>query len=501
MSYPVEWNKKRILRDFVQNFYDDAGYSEFGKIFKSHYNPKASKLTLSTKSEGFNYEWLMHMGASTKQESAGKYAGFFGEGFKVASLCALRDHHWKIHMRSKNWSLEVVSIVTNIDGKDLHQLAYQVEDNLDITQDTLLTIGEIDEKDAKLIDGVVYGFYYQENPLIGKCIFKNDMVSIHERSTTPKPDHFPSGLAVSGDGIVFIGFQARSSFVQPLVLCNHSFQTSDRERHDVYFGTLLDVLLNMIDSLDATTCCYMLEQLKKYWYDYPDSRKDVDSWYSVIRKLIRKIVYTDSSSTIRDKFIQKYPHLVACERPTNTEMRNKKTQALSWKKLHSPMSKLVQDSFVKLGYKTIVQLCEEAGGFNQSRVASTTQERQLLLLLKQVAKEIFGDFFVDYPLCKVIENDSASCRGMAKLQKRIIQTYNSMGHQFRYHLIQIEIKKSLLEKERFSEAFSVYCHELCHCFGADASASFSRSLTDAMSLIMTHMECLQDYRQKWLACF
>jgi len=127
------------------------------------YIADARKLTLSIDSNGFNYEWLMHMGASTKQETTGEYAGFFGEGFKVASLCALRDHGWKIQMRSKNWSLEVVSLVTKIDGKDLQQLAYQVKDNLDVSSETVLKIEEIEQKDAQLIDGVVYGFYYPEN--------------------------------------------------------------------------------------------------------------------------------------------------------------------------------------------------------------------------------------------------------------------------------------------------------------------------------------------------
>lgn len=149
----------------------------------------------------------------------------------------------------------------------------------------------------------------------------------------------------------------------------------------------------------------------------------------------------------------------------------------------------------------IVQLCEEAGGFSQTRIAESSLEKQLLSLLKQVAKEIFGDFFENYPTCRVIENDSCSHQGMALLQKRDSKVNNSMGHQFRYRLTQIEIKKSLLEKECFSEAFAVYCHELCHCFGADASAAFSYSLTDAMSLMVSHVECLQDYQQKWIACF
>jgi hypothetical protein len=38
---------------------------------------RQSSLVFSMESDGFSYEWLLHMGASTKQEQSGKFAGFF----------------------------------------------------------------------------------------------------------------------------------------------------------------------------------------------------------------------------------------------------------------------------------------------------------------------------------------------------------------------------------------------------------------------------------------
>jgi hypothetical protein len=399
-------------------------------------------------------------------------------------------------MRSRDWSLKVIVLDINIDGKPMQQLAYELEDGLICSTQTTLVISNTIEEDAKLLGDVVLGFYYHENPLLGKRIFENDYVAVYERSKEPKPDRFPDGLKVSGDGIIFVGFQARAAFPAPIVLCNHTFKRPERERHDIYFGTILDVLLEMVESMNGKTCCYLLESLKKYWYDYPDSQEDVDCWYSLIRKLIRRIAYVEFTSEVVDGFVSRNPNLVVCERPSDTHMQNQRIQALTWRKLHMPKSRLVQDGFTMFGYDTIVSLCEKAGGYNVTRQANL-DESALLNILRCAAEEIFGKFFVCYPPCLIIENDSSVTAGMASLSKRRDKVFNSCGYRIRYSLSQIEIKKSLLLKGKFAEAFSTYIHELCHCFGGDASASFSLALTKAMSLIADNSERIKAYNNQW----
>ena len=68
MSYPVKWTKHQVLRDIVQNFYDDTGLLGFYKKFKTNYTADDNTVSISVSSKGFSYEWLLHMGASTKQE-------------------------------------------------------------------------------------------------------------------------------------------------------------------------------------------------------------------------------------------------------------------------------------------------------------------------------------------------------------------------------------------------------------------------------------------------
>ena len=502
LSYPVKWKKQQVLRDIVQNFYDDIGANDFSKKFKKVYinDNSGGKIVLSAVSDGFNYEWLLHIGASTKQVDVGKYAGFFGEGFKIASLCALRDYSWKIKMRAREWSVEVCVMDTDIDGKVLKQLAYTIEEGLDFSPETILTIDHFSEEDAALLDSVVLGFYYPENPLFGKLIFKNEYAAIYERSNIQKPEKFAFSFDLNGDGIIFVGFQARGEFVKPLIICNHRFKTPDRERNNIFKGTVLDVLIDIVDLIDDKTSCYLLKQLEKFWYDYPDKEDDMKSWYPVIRKLVRKLTYHFSDSYIVDEFIKSHPNLVVCERPTSTHTRNQKTQALVWMKNNLPESKLVQDSFQMLGYKTIVDLCKDAGGFNITREAND-RERQILDILQKAAQDIFDGFIIDFPKCLVIENDSSVYSGKAHIIKSKKLLFNNRGLKIKYTLPYIEIKKSLLIKSSFKEAFSTYCHELCHCFGGDASITFSRALTYAITFIMESNERLLNFHRLWVTFF
>jgi len=498
LSYPVKWTKHQVLRDIVQNFYDEAGMLCFNKKFKTKYTIDDNTVTISLGSKGFSYEWLLHMGASTKQGKTGEYAGFFGEGFKVASLCALRDYGWKIAMRSRNWHIEVCTLSITVDGKTLQQLAYNLTEGLPNSSETSLTIQPFSKDDSNLLDEVVLGFYFPENPLFAKCIFNNKAVAIYERSKQSKPKSMPAGLKVNGDGIVYIAFQARGAFTLPLVICHHKFTIDNRDRYDIYFGTILDIFIDLIDYIDAKTSCYLLEKFEKYWYDYPDNKNDVDSWYSVIRKLIRKIAYTDTK--VRNDFVKRHTNLVVCERPTSIHTRNQKTQALIWKEGSLPDACLVQDSFSLLGYNTIVELCEKAGGFNIVRNPDS-HEQNTFKILETTAKEIFKDFFSFYPACLIIENDSSVYNGTAYMIKNNKIMYNCCGYRIRYRLEKIAIRRSSFAKESFVKAFSTYCHELCHCFGGDASMPFSRALTEVITLTMKNDKVLENSNRLWKNCF
>jgi hypothetical protein len=112
-DYPVRWSKYKVLRDFVQNFYDSIGYREWSSRFK--YSYKQGKLSMTALDVSFSYEWLVPIGASTKRDGSNAYAGYFGEGFKIAALNALREYNWDVCAGSSDWQITVIKAAMTVD--------------------------------------------------------------------------------------------------------------------------------------------------------------------------------------------------------------------------------------------------------------------------------------------------------------------------------------------------------------------------------------------------
>jgi len=74
LDYPVKWSKYKVLRDFIQNFYDAVGYQNWHRDF--NYQVEGQTLQLTARNIGFSYDWLIHIGASTKRENEGAFAGY-----------------------------------------------------------------------------------------------------------------------------------------------------------------------------------------------------------------------------------------------------------------------------------------------------------------------------------------------------------------------------------------------------------------------------------------
>lgn len=154
-DYPVHWSKFKVLRDFVQNFYDSVTWQGWDKRFS--WKMDNGHLEMTAKDIGFSYEWLLHIGASTKRDDGKLYAGYFGEGFKIASLCAVRDFGWTVRMISRDWDLQVIKTDLVVDNKNLAGLGYRIGSTPEPVTDTILQLSPFFENE--LMDSVLHSFY------------------------------------------------------------------------------------------------------------------------------------------------------------------------------------------------------------------------------------------------------------------------------------------------------------------------------------------------------
>lgn len=494
-TYPVKWDIYKILRDFIQNFYDSVPNKEFNERFSYEYYD--GNLMMKCSNVSFNYEWLLHIGASSKTNSEEKdFAGYFGEGFKVAALCAMRDYSFGVKTSSSNWSINVMETDIIIDGNMNKSLAYEIETFEDEAEDTVLILSDFKEKYLEVFYSALYSFYYEENPLLGEKIYSNNYCSIYHRSNIQKHDTYPRSYNSLGEGIIFAGLQARGSIKEPLIFCYHKYSDNDRDRE--FFSDIdnIDIIIKCIWEIAPDHAMKLLMIFKNYWYSYPKEKYGYRSYYSIIKNLIFK---AECNTSLIKEFNELYPKLLYAEKIalSNKKALNERRYCLVWLKKNSDYT-LVQDSFKYLNVQSLEEKCKEENILPKI-TEPTFREEKYINLLKECVKELFIGFLdlENLPSCNVIRNMEASVSGYASVFNNKVKNKNLWGFTYRYKIDSICIKEKHLKRDVFTDALTVFIHELCHTFGGDKSESFSYALTKALQIVITNNDVVKRYKLKW----
>ena len=496
MTYPVHWTRYQVLRDFVQNFYDSIGAGDWYRSF--HYSFNDSVLSMWVENSSFSYEWLMHIGASTKTNNSNEYAGFFGEGFKIASLCAIRDFGWEVEMYSDDWRIEVTEIDQVIDHTHVKMLAYNIS-TVKKTRETKLIIKNISDVDCRLFQVIPDSFYSPDNPIMGKSLWQGPAGAIFLRSNKPINESLPITSEYGRRGAVFCGYQMIGTNPFDLVICLHKYSKEDRERRSLYSFEVIDVFEDICQYIDSECAMIMLEKMRKYWNTYPHKRVDIHSWSWTVDMLIRKMTY---SYGVKHAFAARYGNLLCLKRVYSIGEKNRRWQARSWLNQQDKKYILVKDTFRLLGYPTLEEECEKQGGFVVDDNADAIQEK-CFAVLEDVCKDIFQDFFIvdSLPERKIITNTRAAYHGMATTYKKRTPLMNTKGMRIGYEIGKVYLKSDIFREEGYFDGLSTYVHEMCHMFGGDSSSSFSLALTYAIELLMGNQDKVLLGKRMWEALF
>lgn len=492
-DYPVRWSKFKVLRDLIQNFYDAVQHREWGRRF-SH-KIEDGKLFLIASDTGFSYDWLVHIGASTKREKSGDFAGYFGEGFKIASLCAVRDHGWNVEMLSRDWELMVVTTKLKVDDRDLKSLAYHVWRRREKTRDTVLCLYPFNDK--SLLSSVLQSFYYPDNPLFGEKIWESPEAAVYFRSKKNKPIEYPSTYDDPGPGIIFAGYQALGSFQFPLIFCLHNFRYNDRERSSFFRMDVVKVIQKTVAKLPPDASATILQAVQSRWYDIPRRKYDFDSWHSIIGTLVRNIAASPEQKRI---WRGQYPHLLVARQVKRNDIPqyNRRRQALDWMRTSGMRYRLVQEAFLALGYPTLEQACEQDGGFSVTREPNPVESKRIQVL-EGLASLLLPELLaqIELPPCKIIKSERAAWQGMTTCIPIKGDPPSFRGLSLRYRLPYVALKEALLRSDHFGNALSTYLHELAHMFGGDGSVSFSRALSELMEITLSNSRLIAQWQDRW----
>ena len=498
LTYPVHWSRYQVLRDFVQNFYDSVGMKEFNNRF--HVGFESDTIAMWAEQISFSYEWLLHIGASTKGKATDQ-AGYFGEGFKIASLCAFRDYQWDIIMQSADWSLHVVSEGRIIDSQEIQMLAYDLS-GIECSGNSQLIIRNVSKSDFDLLQDVIKSFYYPENPLFGELLWSGRDGAVYTRSTEPIPDTLPTCYEFGRKGAVYCAYQMLGTNPFDLVVCFHPYQRNDRERKTLYRFHVIDIFGKVAARMDAAGAAKMLIRMRRYWNSQKKKRIDIDSWCCVIDTLIYKISLSKEET---EKFRNQFPSMLYTVKIQSIIQRNRRVQAKAWLSGQKNKYLLVRNSFSILGYPSLEDVCEKNGGFVADSSLREKKHIEAFHILQDFIAEVFSGFLMfpnGFPESRIILNENASFHGMAdchKLDIPLPTTYASL--KIKSRISAIYLKKSVFDPCRFNDALATYIHESCHMFGGDRSQSFSLALTIAMEILLENQNQVAHAEARWKNLF
>jgi hypothetical protein len=162
-GYAVQWKRETVVRDLVQNFFDET--PDFADVAIEI--DDARRTVRIAGPSRFDADYLRYLGASTKRER--RAAGGFGEGFKICALVLLRDYGAGVRAGSGSWALRAVLA----DMKLGRELCYDVDSVA--TYDGSFV--EIEGADARLREAFGRArelFRWPGNPRLQTPIFTDD---------------------------------------------------------------------------------------------------------------------------------------------------------------------------------------------------------------------------------------------------------------------------------------------------------------------------------------
>lgn len=495
MTYPVHWSLEHIMEDYIQNFYDVLGPEKFAQEFGYYYDDTRQELRMESR-KGFHVEWLQYIGASTKRDRSGQHsAGKFGEGFKIASLCAYRDYKISVHMESRDWALDVIKIPGKIDEQNIEFLGYDTkmrsyEDN------AVLLLGNVNQQANQDFRTALQHFFYPENPSFGECITSTQDYAIY----TVKPSDTSENHGINGK--VFASMQERAQIRRiPLIFCNHRYEPDredDRDRGKFRLHDIEKAVSEIVTRLEGQPLRRVFMDFSPYWRASGRMGEDVNfSW--LIRKMVWKI--SNDPALCQEVYeCLKNGYIADVDSFVIRWDKNKYRTAMAWFRASEFYGrlKLLPCYFSDLGIDTIYSLCEKYGGFHVIHEPDTLQQGRIRILEK-TARNIFPDMicYEMLPECKVIVNERTPDEGFAMADVSGSAARNGAGLKVVNSITEINLRKGLFDKDAFPEAMAVYMHELFHQFGGDASRQFRTAIQAMNYRIMQNFEKLEKYEDMW----
>ena len=175
-AWGVDWSEDYIARDIMQNFFDANRkcLSEVKVLVEGN------KVTISAPTP-FELVRLFYLGSEKGSDDVGQY----GEGFKAAAVCLLRDHGVEPVAVSGDQVVYLRVGAEKVSGTELQPVVYDFFKSSEVCHGTRLILRGCPKNLIKALESGLNHFFYEQNPLLGRQLWSSwkGLFAVYESKT------------------------------------------------------------------------------------------------------------------------------------------------------------------------------------------------------------------------------------------------------------------------------------------------------------------------------
>jgi len=470
-SWGVNWSEPLIARDIMQNFYD-ANRNCVGDIGVM---VEGQDVVISAPT-GYNLQRLFYLGSEKGPEDIGHY----GEGFKVAATCLLRDHAVTPVAMSGHQALCLRIAEEPVADTELFPLVYDFFELEQPCEGTRLILPNCSPKLVTALQEGLTHFFYPGNALLGKCLW------------TSSDGQFLLYASRRRNGQIFYRNLLRGEIPHlPVILViQKEFKLiedkikNDRDRN-AFGEKLMQTFYNtfarngMKGSREAAR--FIVETSRECW------EQGHPLLSAIAESKSRYVTTMLDDATVQTLFGDKYFARSHIGYDTALQLRCTQMEA-QWERdgrisLPGYFAKFGVQSAERLSRELDAQALKESLQINSR--PPTPAENICLHLLNRVLEH----------LAPQIANVFAKQRTRYTVARTEV-VLGELKRARNYRSLEVFLAEQVFVTE-FAEALATFLHEHAHIFGHDGDRGFTDALTELIEVLVRLRNVMDSYETEW----
>ena len=466
-AWGVNWDHELVARDLMQNFFDDNRH----QVSKVKVETNRDDIRVSSP-KSFNLERLYFLGSEKGANDVGKY----GEGFKAAATCVLRERGTVMAAASDSQVVRIRIDDEPVQGTKLYPLVYDFFAAPTPYPGNVLIIQGASPKLSRAMEQGMNHFFHANNPLIGPEVARLGQDFVVYRSTT-------------SDGHIFYRNLKRGEIPNlPLVLVlNKEFAAiekkvaSDRDRKA--FGEDVRKIFYSVWAKSffkwQSRQTIVVEAARACWEN--------GEGHPLLAEVARTCYGTgwrweDAHAVFADQFFAR-----SLAKDATLQLRFESVEN-GWRKQgRRELPNYFSQFGVPSAERHLKEIEEKARheARTQAQRATTVAEARAIAVLTKVLRGLAPEIMAVFDRGK-------TSYSVAKTEAVLGELKQLRGYRSR----EVFLAESVFE-EGFARALSIFLHEHGHIFGHDGSRGFSDALTELLEVVIQHREILGNFEQQW----